>query len=172
MRELGSIDNIVIKELGEINRGLCHDLEYFFHLDNNKEVTIDGFVKFYEKFRLGINALLIGETGLDKSPMLRAAVKLVAKSRYASALNSSIRSLIGIADKEDDNIMLRLGPVASSSGAICAIDEIGRMNHEDQGHLLSTLQEGKMPFAKHGFNTVLDGSATFIMSANPTHDGT
>ncbi len=68
--------------------------------------------------------------------------------------------------------MLRLGPVSSSSGAICAIDEIGRMEHEDQGHLLSALQEGKIPFAKHGFNTVLDGSATFIMSANPTHDGT
>jgi len=122
--------------------------------------------------RLRINALLIGETGLDKSPMLRAATKLVAKSRYCSALNSSIRSLIGIVDKEDDNLMLRLGPVASSSGAICAIDEIGRMQFEDQGHLLSALQEGKIPFAKHGFSTTLDGSATFIMSANPnTNDG-
>jgi DNA replicative helicase MCM subunit Mcm2 (Cdc46/Mcm family) len=122
--------------------------------------------------RLRINALLIGETGLDKSPLLRAVTKLAAKSRYCSALNSSIRSLIGIVDKEDDNLMLRLGPVTSSSGAICAIDEIGRMQYEDQGQLLNALQEGKIPFAKHGFNTVLDGSATYIMSANPTHDGT
>ena len=122
--------------------------------------------------RLRINALLIGETGLDKSPLLRAVTKLAAKSRYCSALNSSIRSLIGIVEKEDDNLMLRLGPVTSSSGAICAIDEIGRMQYEDQGQLLNALQEGKIPFAKHGFNTVLDGSATYIMSANPTHDGT
>lgn len=122
--------------------------------------------------RFRINALLIGDTGLDKSPLLRAATKLIAKSRYCSALNSSIRSLIGIVDKEDDNLMLRLGPVASTSGAICAIDEIGRMQFEDQGHLLSALQEGKIPFAKHGFSTTLDGSATFIMSANPnTNDG-
>lgn len=53
-RRLRVIDKAVIKELGEINRGLCHDLEYFFHLNNNKEVTIDNFVKFYEKFRISI----------------------------------------------------------------------------------------------------------------------
>lgn len=77
--------------------------------------------------RLRINALLIGETGLDKTPLLRASTKLVPKSKYCSALNSSIRSLVGVVDKEDDNLMLRLGPVTSSSGGICAIDEIGRM---------------------------------------------
>jgi hypothetical protein len=38
-----------------------------------------------------------------------------------------------VIDKEtDDNPILRLGPVPSASGAICAIDEIGRMSYEDQ----------------------------------------
>jgi DNA replicative helicase MCM subunit Mcm2 (Cdc46/Mcm family) len=120
----------------------------------------------YER-KLRINALLIGETGLDKSALLRASVKLVYNSRFISSLNSSIRSQVGIVDKENDNYILRLGPIPRATGAICAIDEIGRMRPEDQEQLLHALQEGKMPFVKHGFDLSLDGRATFIMSSNP-----
>jgi hypothetical protein len=70
-------------------------------------------------------------------------------------------------DKEDDSYVLRLGPIPRAAGAICAIDEIGRMRPEDQEQLLHALQEGKMPFVKHGFDLLLDGRATFIMSSNP-----
>lgn len=88
-------------------------------------------------------------------------------SRFISSLNSSIRSQVGIVDKENDNYILRLGPIPRATGAICAIDEIGRMRPEDQEQLLHALQEGKMPFIKHGFDLSLDGRATFIMSSNP-----
>lgn len=120
----------------------------------------------YER-KLRINVLLIGETGLNKSPLLRASTKLVNNSRFISSLNSSIKSQVGIVDKEDDGYVLRLGPIPRAAGAICAIDEIGRMIPEDQEQLLHALQEGKMPFIKHGFDLMLDGRATFIMSANP-----
>jgi DNA replicative helicase MCM subunit Mcm2 (Cdc46/Mcm family) len=117
--------------------------------------------------KLRINALLIGETGLDKSALLRASVKLVNNSRFLSSLNSYIRSQVGIVDKEDDNYVLRLGPIPRATGAICAIDEIGRMRLEDQEQLLHALQEGKMSFIKHGFDLTLDDRATLIMSSNP-----
>jgi DNA replicative helicase MCM subunit Mcm2 (Cdc46/Mcm family) len=117
--------------------------------------------------KLRINALLIGETGLDKSALVMASVKLVNNSRFLSSLNSSIRSQVGIVDKENDSYILRLGPIPRAAGAICAIDEIGRMRPEDQEQLLHALQEGKMPFVKHGFDLSLDGRATFIMSSNP-----
>jgi replicative DNA helicase Mcm len=120
--------------------------------------------------RLRINALLIGETGLDKSALLRAAAELVPNSKYCSTLNSSIRSLIAVVTQEEDHYMLRVGPVPAASGAICAINEIGRMDYEDQAGFLDAMQEGKIPFGKYGFNMTLDGSATFIMSANPTNN--
>jgi DNA replicative helicase MCM subunit Mcm2 (Cdc46/Mcm family) len=66
--------------------------------------------------------------------------------------------------------MLRQGPVPAASGAICAINEIGRMDYEDQAGFLDAMQEGKIPFGKYGFNTTLNGSATFVMSANPTNN--
>jgi DNA replicative helicase MCM subunit Mcm2 (Cdc46/Mcm family) len=122
---------------------------------------------FHRRRRL--NALLIGETGLDKSQLLNHAARLVPKSRFTSATTSSVRSLIGVVDKESDNPFLRLGPIPSASGAICAIDEIGRMSYEDQAQILNALQEGRIPFGKHGFNLYLDGSATFILSANPNN---
>jgi replicative DNA helicase Mcm len=122
--------------------------------------------------KLRKNSLLIGETGLAKSMLLRESVALVPNSRYTSTLNSSVKSLIAIISKEDDKNMMRLGPVPIASGAICAINEIGRMAYEDQGAFLDAMQEGKIPFSKYGFNMTLNGSATFIMSANPTHDST
>jgi DNA replicative helicase MCM subunit Mcm2 (Cdc46/Mcm family) len=87
-----------------------------------------------------------------------------------STLNSSIKSLIAVVTQEEDHYMLRLGRVPAASGAICAINEIGRMNYEDQAGFLDAMQEGKIPFGKYGFNITLDGSATFIMSANPTNN--
>jgi DNA replicative helicase MCM subunit Mcm2 (Cdc46/Mcm family) len=82
------------------------------------------------------NALLVGETGLDKSALLRAASELVPNSKYCSTLNSSVRSLIAVVTQEEDHYMLRVGPVPPASGAICAINEIGRMNYEDQAGFL------------------------------------
>ncbi len=120
--------------------------------------------------RLRINALLIGETGLDKSAFLRAETEIVPNSKYCSTLNSSIRSLIAVVTQENEHYMLRVGPVPAASGAICAINEIGRMNYDDQAGFLDAMQEGKIPFGKYGFNITLDGSATFIMSANPTNN--
>jgi replicative DNA helicase Mcm len=120
--------------------------------------------------RLRINALLVGETGLDKTGLLIHSTRLVGlNSRFASAVNSTVRSLIGVVDKDvDTSGILRLGPIPSANGAICAIDEIGRMSYEDQGFLLTALQHGTIYFGRHGFNTTLNASATFILSANPT----
>jgi DNA replicative helicase MCM subunit Mcm2 (Cdc46/Mcm family) len=43
------------------------------------------------------------------------------------------------------------------------------MNYDDQAGFLDAMQEGKIRF---GFNMTLDGSATFIISANPTNNST
>ena len=42
------------------------------------------------------------------------------------------------------------------------------MSYENQGFLLTALQHGTIYFGRHGFNTTLYASTTFILSANPT----
>ncbi|MGA8084720.1 MAG: hypothetical protein WB988_22940 [Candidatus Nitrosopolaris sp.] len=120
--------------------------------------------------RLRINALLVGETGRDKTGLLIHSTRLVGlNSKFTSAVTSTVKSLIGVVDKDiDTSGIFRLGPIPSANGAICAIDEIGRMSYEDQGFLLTALQHGTIYFGRHGFNTTLYASTTFILSANPT----
>jgi replicative DNA helicase Mcm len=114
-----------------------------------------------------INALLIGDPGLAKSGLLKAAVKLVPNSRYESSQNSSGKSLTAIVTKEDENHVLRLGPVALAKGSICALNELGKMSFEDQGHLLDVMEEGEFTINKYGINATIKAPTTIIASANP-----
>jgi replicative DNA helicase Mcm len=73
-----------------------------------------------------VNVAFVGDPGLAKSTLLRKAVKLVPNSRYESGQNSSGKILTAIVAREDDNYVLRTGPIPAAKGAICAINEIGR----------------------------------------------
>jgi DNA replicative helicase MCM subunit Mcm2 (Cdc46/Mcm family) len=113
-----------------------------------------------------INVLLIGETGLAKTPLAREAIRLIGlNSKFASAVDSTVSSLISVVDK--DTGFFRFGPVLMANGAICSIDEIGRMPLEDQGRLLSALQEGTISFGRYGLTRPLEASASFVLTANP-----
>jgi replicative DNA helicase Mcm len=100
-------------------------------------------VNSYKRTRL--NALLVGDPGLAKSALLKEATKLVSNSRYESGQNSSGRSLTAIVSKEDESYVLRLGPVPLAKEAICAINELGRMNYEDQAYLLVLWKKENLP---------------------------
>ena len=80
---------------------------------------------------------------LAKSRLLRETTKLVPNSRYESGQNSSGKSLTAIVVKEDESYLLRLGPVPLARQAMCAINELGRMNFEDQAYLLDMMEEGE-----------------------------
>ena len=64
--------------------------------------------------------------------------------------------------------MLRLGAVPQSRGAICAINEIGRMNYEDQAFLLDAMEEGEFSVDKYGIHVTIKSPSTIVATANPT----
>lgn len=71
-----------------------------------------------------INSLLIGGSGLAKSRLQRSVTRLIPNSRYESGgRNSSGKSLTAIVSKEDENYILRLGPIPLAKNALCAINE-------------------------------------------------
>jgi DNA replicative helicase MCM subunit Mcm2 (Cdc46/Mcm family) len=115
-----------------------------------------------------IQVLIIGDPGLGKSAMLRKSVALVGNSRYESAENSSGKSLTAIVEKEDESHILRTGPIPAAKGAICALNELGRMFYQDQKHLLSIMQEQSFTINKHGINARIASPTAIIASANPT----
>jgi DNA replicative helicase MCM subunit Mcm2 (Cdc46/Mcm family) len=79
-----------------------------------------------------IHTLLIGPPGVAKSKLARAAVELVSNSRFVTAQNASGKGTTAVIDKENDNTILRIGAAPQARDAICAINEIGRMDFQDQ----------------------------------------
>jgi replicative DNA helicase Mcm len=114
------------------------------HNNNNNNTTKR------RKYRL--HSLVIGEPGLAKTLLLKSTKDLVPKSRYESSQNSSGKSLTAIVSKEDESHVLRLGPVPLAKDAICALNELGRMGLEDQGHLLDVMEEEDFTINKYGIN--------------------
>jgi replicative DNA helicase Mcm len=117
-----------------------------------------------------INAALIGDPGLVKSTLLRRAVKLVPNSKYESAQNSSGKSLTAIVEKQEESHILRICPIPAAKGAICALNEIGRMYYDDQKHLLDVMQEQSFTINKYGISARISSPTATIVSANP-NDG-
>jgi len=114
-----------------------------------------------------LHSILVGDPGLAKSALLREAIKLVLNSRYESGQHSSGKGLTAIVSKEDENYVLRLGPASLARGALCAINELGRIPYEEQAYLLDLMEEGKFTINNHGINARIKAPTTIIASANP-----
>jgi replicative DNA helicase Mcm len=121
-----------------------------------------------DKLSKKIHAILVGDPGLAKSQLLKEATKLVPNSRYESVQFATGKSLTAIVTKEEgDALILRIGPIPQAKGAIAALNEIGRMRHEDQGFMLDTMQEQEFTTNKFGQNFHVDAPTAIIASANP-----
>jgi replicative DNA helicase Mcm len=117
--------------------------------------------------RQRIHSLLIGEKGLAKSKLLISSTRLVPNSRWETGPGSSGKSLTAIVDKEEENHILRLGPIPLGRNAICAINEFGRTSFEDQAHFLDVMEEGEFTINKYGINAKIKSPTTIIASSNP-----
>jgi replicative DNA helicase Mcm len=117
-----------------------------------------------------IHGLLIGDPGLAKSKLLERITKLVPNSIKVSAQNASGKSLTVIIDRTEENTFLRLGPIPQARGAICGLNEIGRMSLEDQGHFLDVMEEEEFTKTAYGFHTKIQSPTTIIASANPMNN--
>jgi replicative DNA helicase Mcm len=93
---------------------------------------------------------------------------LVPNSRYESVQFATGKSLTAIVTEEEGGAhILRIGPVPQAKGAIAALNEMGRMTHNDQGLLLDTMQEQEFTTNKYGLNFHVDAPTAIVASANP-----
>lgn len=121
--------------------------------------------------RLRIHALLIGDPGLAKSPLSYKATHLIPNSSYEGAQGSTGLSLTAQISREDGGThTLRLGPIPRARGAICAINEIGKMPLSEHKHLLDFMEEGWTTINKYGINSTISGHTSIIATTNPLND--
>lgn len=114
-----------------------------------------------------LHTIIVGDPGTGKSRLLKECSKLLPNSRYESSQHSSGRSLTAIVSKENEEYFLRIGAIPLSHGSICALNEIGRMNYEDQGFLLDVMEEGSFTINKHGLNAKVNSSTVIVATSNP-----
>jgi DNA replicative helicase MCM subunit Mcm2 (Cdc46/Mcm family) len=127
----------------------------------------------YNRERNRIHAALVGPPASVKTWFLKAAVRHIPNSLYVSAQGvASGKSLTAIISKEEGErtYTLRHGPVALAREAICAINEIGRLDPEDQGYLLDAAEEGMFTKDAHGFHIDIRADSSLVVSANPKSD--
>ncbi len=91
---------------------------------------------------------------------------LSAKSHMRKATsglpNSKYKALTAIVEKEDESHILTIGPIPAPKGAICALNEIGRMYFDDQKHLLHVMQEQFFTINKHGIPARISSPTAII----------
>jgi len=117
--------------------------------------------------RQRIHSLLVGEKGLAKSKLLISSTRLVPNSRWETGPGASGKSLTAIIEREEENSILRLGPIPLAKNAICAINEFGRTSFEDQAYFLDVMEEGEFTITKYGINAKIKSPTTIIASSNP-----
>ena len=96
-----------------------------------------------------------------------AAVDLVSNSRFVTAQNASGKGITAVIDKENDNTILRIGAAPQARNAVCAINEIGRMDFQDQAFLLDVMEEGEFSVDKYGLHIRIRSPTTIIATSNP-----
>jgi len=131
-------------------------------VSTSEELCVNG-----QRERERIHVLLIGNPGIGKSKLISDCIELVPNSRYESSQHASGKSLTAIVSKEDEDYCLRTGPVPLARGAICVLNEIGRITAEDQGFLLDVMEEGQFTINKYGINSRITSPTVIVASTNP-----
>ncbi len=114
-----------------------------------------------------LHTIIVGDPGTGKSKLLKECSKLIPNSRYESGQHSSGKSLTAIVSRENEEYCLRIGSIPLSHGSLCALNEIGRMNFDDQVFLLDVMEEGSFTINKHGINAKINSSTVIVASSNP-----
>lgn len=130
---------------------------------------VGGLTDKEQKYDGRISTLIVGDPGTAKSTLTRESIELKANSRYVSAPHASSKTITAIIEKMNDTIVISLGAIPLSRGALCGINEITAFSMEDQGRLLDILEEGTFPVDKHGRHITVPSPTTIVATANPIH---
>ncbi|MFA4957273.1 MAG: minichromosome maintenance protein MCM [Candidatus Methanoperedens sp.] len=115
------------------------------------------------------HVLLVGDPGVAKTQILRAATRLIVRSQYVTGDGSSKVGLTAavVKDDFDGRWSLEAGALVLADKALAAIDELDRVKKEDIAHLNTCLESGQIFINKAGINRMLRTRTPVIAALNP-----
>lgn len=121
-----------------------------------------------ELSRPAIHLLMVGDPGLGKSQMLRAACQLSARSAFVSANTSSTCGLtVSLSrDGSSGETTFEAGAVVHGDGGITCIDELDKGTNEHKA-LLEVMEQQSVSIAKAGMIFSMPIQTTVMAAGNP-----
>jgi replicative DNA helicase Mcm len=119
--------------------------------------------------RSSINVLLIGDPSTAKTAMINAMARQAPKSIYTQAGGVTGVGLTAAAIKDEGQWVLAAGSVVLANGGICCIDELEKMNKEDQDKILECMEKQTVSIHKASIHTTLPAKTTILAAGNPKY---
>jgi replicative DNA helicase Mcm len=183
MHEIAEVENVCItKERAAEIKELIKDPENFKGLLKSFAPNIEGKLLQKEGImysfvmgsrsevrRIHIHALEIGNAGKGKSELIKQIPRVIAKSKFILANNSTAAGLgIGMVKMDSGTSEPAGGPlVMLSPDGHLALDELDKMHQDDQKSLLSSMENQVVTKNVAGTDLYLDSYLSIISAANP-----
>jgi replicative DNA helicase Mcm len=148
-----------------------------YGLDIEKDALIlslfGGVEKTYRdgsRNRGDIHVLLVGDPGVAKSQLLRYLSKLAPRAIFTSGKGASAAGLTAAAVKDEfgeGQWTLEAGALVLADKGVACIDELDKMDKNDQSSMHQAMEQQEISIAKAGISATLKSRCAVIGAANP-----